>query len=255
MKKPFDPKQLPEAVGNACVRIWRAASRRKRVLEEALRDQVNRYRVMGLDAGPCQNRHLYNLVNVSVSGPRKTWRGRGKGRLVGFRMYGHVTLRVRWQNWPEYRAVADELECLRGKFDRTGRVLAEVRTRVYYRLQKTVPPGASVWNAVKADPEVVAAGAGRDRARKDYDRLCGRVYRKVEPRLRLATNLAVPDDVCERCESGVLVVCRARVQRDSFLDDEHYEVNWSVKGYEAKEVEFCPDWRPESVIPEDFYSL
>lgn len=254
MKKPFDPKQLPAAVGNACERIRRAASRRKRVLKEVLRDQDERYRIMGLWPSECDR--LYNLVEVKVSGPRKTWKGKRKGgRLPGFRMWGSVVLKVRWENWPEYRAVADELECLRGKFDRTGKVLAEVRTRVYDRLQKTVPPNQSVWNAVKADPEVVAAEADRDRARKDYVRLCGRVYRKIEPRLRLATNLAVPDDVCERCESGVLVVCRTRIVRDSLLDDEYFEVNWSVKGYETKEVEFCSDTRPESVIPEDFYSL
>ena len=254
MKKPFDPKQLPEAVGNACVRIWRAASGRKRVLESVLRDHDKRYQDMGLEAGPCQNRHLYNLVNVSVSGPKKTWRGRGKGRLVGFRMYGSVVLRVRWDNWPEYRAVADELERLRREFDRAGKVLASARTKAYDRLQKTVSPNRSVWNACKADPEVVAAGAVRAQARKDYVRLCNRVYRKIEPRLRLACSLAVPDDVCEGLGDGVLVVCRTKVQRDSFLDDEHYEVNWSVKGYETRQTDFSVDWRAGSVIPEDFYS-
>lgn len=139
MKKPFDPKQLPEAVGNACVRIHKAAVRRKRVLESVLRDHDKRYRVMGLDAGPCQDRHLYTLVNVHVSEPRKTWKnlGKGKGRLPGFRMYGHVILRVRWKNWPEYRAVKDELERLGKEFDRTGKVLADVRTKVYDRLHKT----------------------------------------------------------------------------------------------------------------------
>lgn len=101
---------------------------------------------------------------------------------------------------------------------------------------------------------MVTAGADRDRAKKDLVRLYNRVYRKVEPRLRLAYSLAVPDDVCEGLKDGVLVVCRKRITRDPFLDDEHYEVNWSVKGYEAKEVEFCSDTRPEEVIPEDFYS-
>lgn len=105
------------------------------------------------------------------------------------------------------------------------------------------------------DPEVVAAGAVRAQARKDYVRLCNRVYRKVGPRLRLATSLAVPDDVCGGLTDGVLVVCRTRVARDLFLDDEHYEVSWSVKGYETKEVDFSSDTRPESAIPEDFYSL
>lgn len=52
----------------------------------------------------------------------------------------------------------------------------------------------------------------------------------------------------------VLVVCRTRVVRDAFLDGEHFEVNWSVKGGEARTVEFCSDTRPESTIPEDFYS-
>ena len=254
MKKPFDPKQLPEAVGNACVRIWRAASRRKRVLESVLRDHDKRYRVMGLWPSECDR--LCNLVNVHVSEPRKTWKnlGPGKGRLVGFRMYGHVTLRVRWQNWPEYRAVADELERLRGAFDEAGKVLASARTKAYDRLQKTVSPHQSVWNACKADPEVVRAEAVRAQARKDCVRLCGRVYRKVEPRLRLATDLTVPDDVCEGLGDGVLVVCRTRITRDTFLDDEHYEVNWSVKGYEVRQVDFSSDTRPEEVIPEDFYS-
>ena len=41
----------------------------------------------------------------------------------------------------------------------------------------------------------------------------------------------------------VLVVCRTRVVRDSFLDDEHYEVNWSVKGYETRQTDFSVDWR------------
>jgi hypothetical protein len=254
VKKPFDPKQLPAAVGNACERIRRAASRRKRVLEEALRDQNKKYQVVGLWPSECDR--LYNLVEVKVSEPRKTWKGKRKGgRLPGFRMWGSVALRVRWENWPEYRAVADELERLRREFDRAGKVLASARTKAYDRLQKTVSPNQSVWNACNTDPEVVTAEADRHRAKKEYVRLCNRVYRKVEPRLRLAANLAVPDDVCEGLTDGVLVVCRTRVYRDSFLDDEHYEVNWVVKGYEAKEVEFYSDTRPDSVIPEDFYSL
>ncbi len=53
----------------------------------------------------------------------------------------------------------------------------------------------------------------------------------------------------------VLVVCRTRVVRDSFLDGEHFEVNWSVKGYETRQTDFSVDWRAGSVIPEDFYSL